>query len=291
MAVLLVSFVPDVALPPPVNDIPYGDYHPDLTFDWYAPAASTGHDPALIFVHGGQPPFGDKKSVLTDYPQLLEVLRLNGIGVASVEFRPYPEFNYPSQLHDVQLSLQFLRENAATYALDAQRIGLWGHSAGGIMGGWMAFGPDAADPLGTPVQQQSSRPFLLVAFSCITDFSLLVPWFTGSFFGKDFLGQVDPLIVQEASHTWQLCNVPREFTPPVYSLYGLTYNLPPLVDAHDAYFGEALHKAMRACEPEAEALSIFDIRDKPLAELTREQLKWIMQRFGMDGPAMQPQKQ
>jgi acetyl esterase/lipase len=286
---LLVSFVPGGGLPPPVNDIPYGDYHPDLLFDWYPPAASTGHDPALLFIHGGQPPYGDKQSVLTDYPQLLELARLNGIGVFSAEFRPYPEYTYPSQLQDVQLALQFLRENAATYGLDPQRIGLWGHSAGGIMGGWMSYGEDAADPLGTPVQQQSSRPNIFLAFSCITDFTLLVPWFTGSFFGQDFLGQVDPQLLQETSATWQICNVPREFTPPVYSLFGQTYNLPPLVDAHDAYFGEALHKALRACEPQVESLSIFDIRDKPLAELTREQLEWIMVCFGMEGPAQYPQ--
>jgi len=286
---LLVSFAaPGSGLPPVTHDIPYGDYDPSLLLDWYPPANSTGHDPALIFLHGGAPPFGDKSSVTTDYPQLLNLLRLNGIGVASVDFRPYPQFKYPDQWHDCQLALQFLRANAASYGLDAQRIGVWGHSSGALLGGWMAFSTDAADPLGTPVQQQSSRPYIYIDFGCITDFALLVPWFTGDIFGQDFLGQVDPAILQGASLTWELCNVPRDFTPPTYSLYGQTWNPPPLTDPHDAYFGTALAQAMRACVPAVNDLSVHDIRDKPLAQLTREQMTWIMTRFGMSGPLAQP---
>ena len=277
-------------LPPVIYDIPYGDYHPSLLFDWYPPANSTGKDPALIFLHGGVPPIGSKSSVAEHYPDMLYLLRANGIGVAAVEFTPYPEFKYPAQLHDVQLAIQFLRLNATALGIDRDRIGVWGFSSGALLAGWLAYSENGADPTGTPIQQQSTRPQIYLNYGAITDFSLLVPWFTGDFFGEDFLGEVDPELVQSASLTWELCNIQREYTPPVYSLYGLTYHEPPLSDPHDAYFGHALEVAMRSCEPEVNDLSVHAIRDEALNVLTRKQITWIMIRFGMPGPMLQPQK-
>ncbi len=292
LAPLLVTPVPPPGsgLPGPLLDIPYGAYHPDLRFDWYAPANSTGSDPAVVFLHGGATPFGDKGDVVDEYPELLELLRLNGIGVAAVEFRPYPAYHFPSQLEDVKLSLQFLRANAAIWSIDPARIGVWGHSSGALLGGLAAYGEDAADPLGDAVTQQSSRPVLWLDMFGITDFDLLVPWFTGDMFGEVFLGQVDPGVLDEASVTWLIENVPRPFTPPVCTLYGQTINPPPFENPHDAWFALALRQALRRWEPEANALSWYEIRDEALAEITASQLVWTMERFGMPGPAVQPGK-
>ena len=277
-------------LPPVIYDVPYGDYHPSLLFDWYPPANSTGNDPVLIFLHGGVPPIGSKLSVATHYPDMLYLLRLNGIGVVAVEFTPYPEFKYPAQLHDVQLAIQFLRFYSPLMGIDSERIGVWGFSSGALLAGWLSFSENGANPTGTPIQKQSTRPLIFLNYGAITDFSLLVPWFTGNFFGETFLGEVDPDLIQDASLTWELCNIQREYTPPVYSLYGLLYSEPPLTDPHDGYFGHALQVAMRSCAPEPNDLSVHDVRDEPLDVLNRKQLTWVMTRFGMPGPLAQPQK-
>src|SRR5215467_548227 len=93
---------------PAAYGIPSNAYDPSLKLDWYPPYVSTGADPVLVFLHGGLPPYGSKAAVATHYGDFLELLRLNGIAVAAVEFTPYPTFYYPDQLHDVQLAMQYL---------------------------------------------------------------------------------------------------------------------------------------------------------------------------------------
>ena len=281
---LLAALGPGGGGAPVLYDIPYGDYDPSLKLDWYPPYVSTGADPVLVFLHGGLPPYGSKSAVATHYGDFLELLRLNGIAVAAVEFTPYPTYSYPDQLHDVQLAVQYLRSNAATFALDPERIGVWGVSSGALLAGWLAFSENGADPHGTLIEQQSTRPLLYVGFDGITDFTLLVPTFTGAFFGQQILQSVDPALLLEASITWEICNIPREYTPPVCTHYGTTFGTPPLDDEHDGYFGYVFELAMRECEPEANALSRYEVSDAPLAQFTSEMLDWIMIRFGMNGP-------
>jgi alpha/beta hydrolase fold len=288
---LLAALGPVGGGAPVIYDIPYGDYHPSLKLDLYPPYVSTGSDPVLVYLHGGLPPSGNKSSIASHYAPILELLRLNGIAVAAVEFTPYPTYSFPDQLHDVQLAMQFLRSKAATYGLDPERIGVWGVSSGALLAGWLCFTENGADPGGTPMQQLSTRPLLYVGWDGITDFTLLIPNFTGVFFGTTFLNQVDPQLQQEASITWEICNIPREYTPPVYTLYSNTPDEPPLDNEHDAYFGYVFEKAMRSCAPAANALSHYEYRDEPLNQITRGMIEWIMVRFGMDGPMVSVQKQ
>jgi len=56
-----------------------------------------------------------------------------GYAVAAVEYRLSGEANYPAQLHDLKGAIRWLRANASTYRLDAQRIVGWGASAGGLL--------------------------------------------------------------------------------------------------------------------------------------------------------------
>ena len=78
----------------------------------------------------------------------------------------------------------------------------------------------------------------------------------------------------------------REFTPPVFSCYGQTFNPPPTFDPHDACFGVALHAAMRLQEPEANALSLWEIHDESFEALDQKTLKWVMERFEMKQPGL-----
>jgi hypothetical protein len=264
--------VPGLPLPPPVLDLPYATEHPSQVFDWYPPAHTTGHNPVLVYFHGGKPPLGDKS--------------LDGIGVASVEFHPWIQFGYPVQKHDGAMAVQFLRAHAAEFGLDPQRLGIWGHSSGSVIGGWLAWGEDERLPTGTLEQQQSSRPDIYLNFLGITDFTLLVPQFPAYWFALPKMLHVPPVVLQEASATWLLANVRRDYTPPVFSCYGETLNPPPIIDPHDGYFGVALHAAMRLQEPAANALSIYEIHDEFLEVLDQKSLNWVMERFEMTEPGL-----
>ena len=51
--------------------------------------------------------------------------------MASIEYRLSGEAPFPAQIEDCKAAVRWLRANAAKYNLDADRIGAWGHSAGG----------------------------------------------------------------------------------------------------------------------------------------------------------------
>jgi acetyl esterase/lipase len=61
---------------------------------------------------------------------------INGISASyqvgrRIELRLSGEASFPAQIEDCKAAVRWLRANAAKYNLDADRIGAWGHSAGG----------------------------------------------------------------------------------------------------------------------------------------------------------------
>lgn len=100
-----------------------------LMLDMHYPKAMSRPAPILVYVHGGSWSSGDKNDWhgMVDVPELLS----RGYLVASVDYRHAPEWKFPTQLEDVKCAIRFLRANAARFDLDPNRIGAWGHSAGG----------------------------------------------------------------------------------------------------------------------------------------------------------------
>ena len=81
--------------------------------------------PAVIWIHGGGwkggNHIGNPAGFLASYGY---------VGV-SIEYRLTTEALWPAQIEDCKLGVRWLRANAATYDVDPDRIGCWGHSAGG----------------------------------------------------------------------------------------------------------------------------------------------------------------
>jgi acetyl esterase/lipase len=100
-----------------------------LTLDMYYPQTMPHPAPAVVYVHGGSWSAGDKKDSIgmTDVPELLA----RGYLVVSIDYRRAPEWQFPTQLEDAKCAIRFLRQNAKRFNLNPQRIGAWGHSAGG----------------------------------------------------------------------------------------------------------------------------------------------------------------
>lgn len=109
-------------------DVPYvpGSKLKSQTLDLLIPATGSGDKiPVVVWIHGGAWEGGDKRPAPA--PDLVQ----RGIAVAAINYRLSGEAPFPAQIHDCKAAVRFLRANAERYNLDANKIGVWGMSAGG----------------------------------------------------------------------------------------------------------------------------------------------------------------
>jgi acetyl esterase/lipase len=88
---------------------------------------TTGPAPVVVWLHGGGWFTGDRHLA----PDLTRWFAARGFAMASIEYRLSGRALFPAQLHDVRAAVRHLRRHAAALGVDADRIGLWGSSAGG----------------------------------------------------------------------------------------------------------------------------------------------------------------
>ncbi len=96
-----------------------------------APAHAEGRAPAVVYLHGGSWIGGDHTSGGFIIDDIGPALLAHGDVVASVNYRLGPEHPWPSQIVDAECAVRYLRAHAAAFDIDPNRIGVWGHSAGG----------------------------------------------------------------------------------------------------------------------------------------------------------------
>lgn len=95
---------------------------------WWDREGKAPSYPAVLFVQGSGWTFPD---VWAQVPQLGR-LAARGYVVATITHRNAIEGHpFPACLQDVKTALRFLRANAGQYAIDPERIGIWGTSSGG----------------------------------------------------------------------------------------------------------------------------------------------------------------
>jgi pectinesterase len=97
----------------------------ELLVDVIRPVDTGVISPAVIYVHGGGWAAGSK----SDTPN--ELLASRGFATFSVSYRLSDEASFPAAIHDVKAAIRWVRANAADLRIDPERIGIWGHSAGG----------------------------------------------------------------------------------------------------------------------------------------------------------------
>lgn len=95
--------------------------------------------PVVIFIHGGAWQTGSHHK----YPPLLAVLVKRGFAVASIQFRSLEDALFPAQIEDCKCAVRFLRANAKSYSLDANKIGVFGVSTGGHLAALLGTSGDA----------------------------------------------------------------------------------------------------------------------------------------------------
>ena len=109
-------------------DLPYASVSRAQRLDLFLPATGAGPFPVLVWIHGGGWAAGSKNLSPTGIQRQMTA---RGYAVASVEYRLSGEAKYPAAVLDVKAAIRFLRANATRFALNSDRIAVWGSSAGG----------------------------------------------------------------------------------------------------------------------------------------------------------------
>ncbi len=128
-----------------VPDIVYGHkLGLALTMDLYQPKTQQANGAAILFmVSGGwRSNWAPPEKGLILFRPLVE----KGFKVFAVRHGSSPKFNIPEIVEDVRLASRFVHANAGKYGVDANRLGVYGGSAGGhlsLMLGTTA--PEAGD--------------------------------------------------------------------------------------------------------------------------------------------------
>lgn len=154
-----------------------------LWLDLLGPDPAPGQRlPAVVYVHGGGWAGGER----TWNPN--RILADAGFVTVSVSYRFTGEAIFPAQIHDVKAAIRWVRANADDLGIDPDRIGLWGHSAGGHLALLAAMtGNDPALEGDVGVTGISSAVRAVVAGCTRTE--MLIDWYAAD--GKPFPEAVD----------------------------------------------------------------------------------------------------
>jgi acetyl esterase/lipase len=159
----------DVKITP---DVVYGHkFGMALTFDVYQPKENANGAGVLFMVSGGwYSRWRDPARMSGIYQGLVE----KGFTVFSVRHGSSPKFNIPEVVGDVRRSVRFIRQEAKTFGVDPERLGVCGGSAGGHLSLVLGTASDAGDPKSKDrVLKNSSRVAAVVAYYPPTD---IRPW-------------------------------------------------------------------------------------------------------------------
>lgn len=116
--------------------VPARTQAPALAMDVVRPD-SPGPHPAVLLIHGGGFSGGNREGML---PMAVKLAQ-HGYVAAAASYRLTPRFQFPAPVHDVKAAVRFLRANAGRLALDPDRIGTVGVSAGGTLALFLGVTP------------------------------------------------------------------------------------------------------------------------------------------------------
>ena len=85
--------------------------------------------PAILIIHGGGWSAGSKNDMV--YRALMTDYAMKGYVVCNMNYRLVQEAPMPACIDDVKAAVDWMKTNAQRLGIDPQRIGTYGHSAGG----------------------------------------------------------------------------------------------------------------------------------------------------------------
>jgi acetyl esterase/lipase len=166
LGVLAPASLADEPTPSRTEDVIYGrKYGTALTMDILRPRKSNGL--GLIWVISG----GWFSSHDNISPEFVAPLLDRGYTVFAVVHGSQPKFTIPEILQDMNRAVRFIRFHAKDYAIDPDRVGIFGSSAGGHLSLMQGTAGGPGDPKAKdPVDRVSSRVQAVACFFPPTDF-------------------------------------------------------------------------------------------------------------------------
>jgi acetyl esterase/lipase len=146
-----------------IPDVVYG--HKDgmaLTFDVFQPKTHPNGAAVIFMVSGGWisnyiPP----KQAQSRYQDLLDA----GFTVITLRHGGSPKYLIPEIVADVRRGVRFIRYNASRWGVDANRLGVYGGSAGGHLSLMIGLASDNGDPAAREdFMKESDRVAAVVAY-------------------------------------------------------------------------------------------------------------------------------
>lgn len=102
--------------------------------------------------------------------QIARWLNQRGLAAFVLKYRLGPRYHHPVQMEDGRRAMRYVRSHAAEFGIRADRIGVWGFSAGGHMASTLGTHFDSGNPAAPdPIDRAGSRPdFMILAYPVIT---------------------------------------------------------------------------------------------------------------------------
>ena len=203
----------------------------ELRLDVYEPIDAPGtRHPAVVLIHGGGWISFDKSTMR----RMGEFLAEAGFVAFAVDYRLLhgTENRWPAQLDDVQRAVRWIRANAATYNVNPERIGAFGHSAGAQLASLLGM-EDTRDNSDASLAKYSSRVQAVVDVSGPTDFT--VPRdadgmaFFADLFGSEYAK--DPQVWRDASPAFHV----SKDCAPFLIVHGTKDENVPMAQAQELY--------------------------------------------------------
>ncbi len=148
------------------RDVIYGrKFGTALTMDVFTPKKANGK--ALVFVVSG----GWFSRVEHINPLFTAPFTSRGYTVFAVVHGSQPKFTLPEIVEDMHRAVRFIRHSAKKYAIDPEKIGIYGASAGGHLSLMMGTTGSPGDPKASdPIDRGSSAIQCVACFFPPTDF-------------------------------------------------------------------------------------------------------------------------
>ena len=119
--------------------VPYSDVSPSDYVNIYVPDG-VENPPLYVVIHGGGFVANDAESRQAQW--MYRYFRDHGFACASVNYRLAQEAPFPAAVEDCKAAIRFLRAHADEYGYSADRVAVFGESAGGYLAAMCAFTND-----------------------------------------------------------------------------------------------------------------------------------------------------
>ncbi len=152
------------------EDVVYGrKYGTALTMDVFTPKANANGAGAIFVVSGGW--FSAHEAITPAIPTFINEFLKRGYVVFAVVHGSQPRYVIPEVLQDMNRAVRFIRFHAKDYAVDPDRLAIYGASAGGHLSLMQGLAGDKGNPgAPDPLDRTPSRVRVVGCFFPPTDF-------------------------------------------------------------------------------------------------------------------------